>query len=199
MLYAAGAVWGEQQLQSLSSVWARTIRTLAWAALALDVCVTAAFFLPVAPIHSAWGRMAFKAQGDYGEELGWPELTSEVARIRDSLPETDRGRVGVLAANYGEAGALMLYGPKYGLPRPMSGINSFWAKGYGNPPPETLIVVGFSHRFLDLNFKACELAGHTPNPYGIENEETRDHPDIYVCRGLIQTWPDFWSDFQYYG
>ena len=159
MLYAAGAVWGEQRLQSLRSGWARTIRSLAWAALVVDVCVTAALFLPVAPIHSAWGRAAFKVQGDYGEELGWPELTGEVARIRDSLPEADRGRVGVLAANYGEAGALALYGPQYRLPRPISGINSFWAKGYGNPPPETLIVLGFSRRFMDLNFRACEVVG----------------------------------------
>lgn len=38
-----------------------------------------------------------------------------------------------------------------------------------------------------------------PNPYGIENEESKDHPDLHVCRGLRQSWPEFWSDFQYYG
>jgi len=59
--------------------------------------------------------------------------------------------------------------------------------------------LGFSQRFRDANFSSCRLGGHTPNPYGIENEETRDHPDIYVCRGLKQGWPEFWSNFQYYG
>ena len=110
-------------------------------------------------------------------------------------PSTSR----VLAANYGEAGAIDFYGPSYGLPRALSGINSFWAKGYGDPPPQTLIVLGFSQRFLDANFSSCQVAGHTPNPYGVENEETGDHPDIYVCRGMRQTWPEFWSDFQYFG
>jgi hypothetical protein len=25
------------------------------------------------------------------------------------------------------------------------------------------------------------------------------HPDIFVCRGLVQTWPEFWMDFRYFG
>ena len=31
------------------------------------------------------------------------------------------------------------------------------------------------------------------------NEETRDHPDIYVCGPPNTSWPDFWSDFHYFG
>lgn len=199
MLYAAGAAWGEQWLKSLGRTWAGTIRTLAWTALAADAVLISAIFLPMAPVNSARWRFAAKNNGDLVEELGWPELTESVAQIRDSLPAQDRARLGILAGNYGEAGAINLYGPKYGLPRAISGINSFWRRGYGDPPPETLIVLGISRRFLDRNFSACELAGHTPNPYGIENEETSDHPDIYVCRGLRQSWPEFWKDFQYYG
>ncbi len=68
-----------------------------------------------------------------------------------------------------------------------------------NPPPETLIVIGIPPEFLEQNFSKCQLAGHTRNRYSIENEETGDHPDIYVCRGLRQSWPEFWRDFQYYG
>ena len=34
---------------------------------------------------------------------------------------------------------------------------------------------------MDESFESCRLAGHTWNPYGIKNEETVDHPDIYVC------------------
>ncbi len=199
MLYAAGAVCGARWLSSLSRGWARTVRGLAWATLVCDAMLIALIALPSAPVNSPRWKFAAKNNGDLVEELGWPELTREVARIRDSLPATDRAQVGILAANYGEAGALALYGSTYHLPRPMSGINSFWAKGYDNPPPDTLIVLGFSQHFLDANFSSCDLAGHTPNPYGIENEETSDHPDIYVCRGMKQGWPQFWSDFQYYG
>lgn len=199
MLYAAGAVWGEQRLASAGRGWAAAVRTMAWLALACDAALLFAIALPSAPVNSPRWKFAAKFNGDLVEEIGWPELTAEVARVWESLPASERSRAGILAANYGEAGAIALYGPQLGLPRPLSGINSFWVMGYGNPPPETLIVLGYSQRFRDANFSSCQLAGHTPNPYGIVNEETGDHPDIFVCRGMKQSWPDFWSDFQYFG
>jgi 4-amino-4-deoxy-L-arabinose transferase-like glycosyltransferase len=199
MLYAAGAVWGEQRLQSLSRAPAVAIRTLAWIALTADILLVAAIAIPPAPINSALWKFAAKNNGDLLEEVGWPELVQAIAQIRDSLPAEDRAHLGILAANYGEAGAVNLYGPALGLPPAISGVNSFWAHGYGSPPPQTLIVLGFSTRFLQRNFASCQLASPTPNPYHIENEETRDHRDLYVCRGLLQPWPDFWKDFQYYG
>jgi 4-amino-4-deoxy-L-arabinose transferase-like glycosyltransferase len=199
MLYAAGAVWGEQWRRSMSRTWAAVIRVAAWTALAVDMVLIGAIFLPMAPVNSARWKFAAEKNGDLVEELGWPELVQTVAQIRDSVPEQERARLGILAANYGEAGAINLYGSKYKLPRAISGANSFWGRGYGDPPPETLIVLGFSDRFRNETFSSCQLAGHTPNPYEIANEETSDHPDIYVCRGLKQSWPEFWSDFQYYG
>lgn len=199
MLYAAGSVWGEQWLRRLRHSWAVAARSVVWIALAANIAIVSAFMLPLAPIKSSWWKRAARVQGDFREEVGWPELTETVARIRDSLPEKERARVGVLAGNYGEAGAIDLYGPSYGLPQAISGINSFWEHGYGDPPPETLIVIGLPTRFLERKFSSCELAGHTWNTYNIENEETRDHPDIYVCRGMRQSWPEFWKDFQYYG
>ncbi len=199
LLYAAGSVLGEQWLASVRRNWAIALRSLAWTALLLDIVVVGAFLLPIGRVNSRWWYVANQLQGDYREELGWEELTQTVAQIRDALPVEDRARLGILAGNYGEAGAINLYGDRYGLPRAISGINSFWQRGYGNPPPETLIVVGISRRFLEKNFGSCQLAGHTWNRFGVENEETRDHPDIFVCRGLRQTWPEFWKDFQYFG
>ena len=199
MLYAAGSVWGEQWLASLRARQAIAVRALAWAALAVNILIFAALFLPLAPVNSRWWEVAVKINSDLPEEVGWPDLVITVARIRDSLPAADRARMGILAGNYGEAGAINLYGGRFGLPQAISGINSFWQRGYGDPAPETLIVVGISPRFLQRNFSTCQLAGHTWNRYGVENEETREHPDIYVCRGLRQSWPDFWKNFHYYG
>jgi MFS family permease len=199
MLYAAGSVWGEQWLASLGRTAANAIRVLAWTALLADVALAGAVGLPLARVNSPWWDFAVKINGDLREEIGWPELVQTVAKIRDSLPAQDRAHLGILAGNYGEAGAIDLYGPRYGLPPAISGTNSFWLRGYGNPPPETLIVLGLSRHFLENNFASCQLAAHTWNRYGVENEETRDHPDIFVCRGLRQPWPVFWKDFRHYG
>ena len=199
MLYAAGAVWGEGWLATMARGKAITVRTLAWAALAFDIAVTSAFFMPLAPLGSKWWKAAASVQGDYKEELGWPELVQEVARIRDSLTPQQREHLAILGTNYGEAGAIDLYGPQYGLPQAISGVNSFWARGYGNPEPQTVIILGLDQEYVDKRFTSCRVAGHTPNPYGVINEETGDHPDIFVCGPPKVGWPEFWKHFRYFG
>ena len=199
MLYAAGSTWGEQWLARTHRGRASFVRVLAWAALLADVVLVSAITLRIAPVNSSLWRFATRFDGDLREELGWTELVETVAQIRDKLPDRDRLQLGILAGNYGEAGAINLYGPQYRLPSAISGTNSFWLRGYGDPPPQTLIVLGMSREFAQENFASCELAAHSWNRQHVLNEETEEHPDIYVCRGLKQPWPDFWRNFRRFG
>jgi hypothetical protein len=199
MVYAAGSVWGERWLASLKRGWAAMVRAVALFVLTADIAIAAVLTLPLAPVHSKWWDVASKVQGDFVEEIGWPELVETVAQIRDSLPPDQRVNVGILAGNYGEAGAINLFGPKYGLPPAISGVNSFWARGYGDPRPDTLIVLGHSAGYLARNFDSCRVAARAWNRFGVENEETRDYTGIYICRGLKKTWREFWADYRHFG
>jgi len=60
------------------------------------------------------------------------------------------------------SGAINLYGPAYGLPKAISGIiiTPTGCAANGDPPPQTLIIVGLSRDFLERNFESCELVGH---------------------------------------
>jgi hypothetical protein len=139
-----------------------------------------------------------KTNGDLKEEVGWPEMTAEVARIWRSLPAAQRARTAIYCANYGEAGAIDVYGPALGLPNAISGINSFWARGYGDPPPETLIVLGGRAERLRRRFEEVELAGRIPNPHKIDNEES-EHPEIFICRKPRVPWPELWQRVRGFG
>jgi len=101
--------------------------------------------------------------------------------------------------NYGEAGAIEILGPAYHLPPPISLTNSAWLQGYPEPAPTALIVVGWSRLQVDWAFTACRLAGHNGNHYGVENEESRDHADIFVCGSPRLPWPEFWRENQRFG
>ena len=199
MLLAAGAVVEERWLASLSAGAARTWRTLTLAALIAGGVAIAAVALPVAPVRTGWWRLAARANRDLREEIGWPELVAEVARVRDSLPPDEIGQVAILAGNFGEAGAIDLYGAAYGLPNAISGINNYWERGYGDPPPQVLIVLGLSAHDVNQLFRSCEVAGHLTNKLNVINDETKDHPYIFVCRKLRYDWPEFWKQFRYYG
>jgi hypothetical protein len=198
MLFAAGAVALEQMLSRLRPFWRRT----AYATVALLLLGGSAVIfgiLPLGKLGSHLFRFATRQNGDLVEEIGWPELVREVARIYDNLPAAERARVGIYCANYGEAGAIDLYGQAYRLPHAISGINSYWARGPGSPPPEVVIVLGSKRERLQRLFASVEVAGHTPNPWQVENEETRDNPDIFLCRGLRVPWKELWPQLQSFG
>lgn len=199
MLIAAGAVTWERWRVSLPVRAARLVGGVTWGALVFGAVLGGAMMLPIAPVNSAWWSFVSEAHDNFVEEIGWPELVKTVNEIYTALPAAERAQTGILAGNYGEAGAINLYGPVYGLPEAISGINSYWLRGYGDPPPQTLIVLGYPRSGAERLFGRCELAGRITNPYNVENEETRDSPDIFICRGPRQPWPVLWQNLKHFG
>ena len=199
LLYAAGSAWLTAAVAQRKPFWRQLTWSVALIAVALNIATVIYLVMPVAPVGTAWWRTALKTNDDLAEEFGWPELVETIAKVRDSLSEEERSRVTIFAANYGEAGAVNLYGPKFHLPSAVSGVNSFWARGYGDPPPRTLIVIGFSRQFVEHYFESFEVAAHVTNRNNVANEETTNHQDIFICRGLKEPWPEFWKKMRHYG
>jgi hypothetical protein len=133
------------------------------------------------------------------EEIGWDDLMRTVAQIRDSLPPDQKAHLGIATANYGEYGAIDVLGPAYGLPEPIGTINSEWLRGYPTSPPTTLIVIGLSGEQANAIFTGCRWAGHNGNSEGVQNEESQDHPDIFVCGSPHLPWPELWQNHQDFG
>jgi len=198
MLLAAGSVLWEQSVDSRPPVARRIRRGLACAALAVAAAFAIAFTVPLAPVNSPWWTTAVRITDDWREEVGWPELVDTTAAIWNALPAEQRARTGILAANYGEAGAIDLFGAAYGLPQVISGINSYWFRTYPDPPPDAVIVLGFSRTFVEAHFESCVVAARPWNRFGIHNEET-SHAEIFRCGRLRQPWPEWWKKFRYYG
>lgn len=200
MIYAGSAVWLEGWLATIRRSTAATVSSIAWWLAAGGAIYTIAFCLPIAPVNSRWFDMSLMiGQPEFRAEFGWQEMVQEVARIRDSLTPEERAHLGILGDDTGEAGAVNLYGAQYGLPRAISGINSNWQRGYGNPPPQTLIVVGQTREAADRNFESCRLAGHLWDRYGIKTDEMGWSPDIFVCGPPRLGWPQFWKHFKHFG
>lgn len=192
MLLAAGSYSWSEKVSTCRVPWRRTAIGATVILLLLGCIFTVRLLMPVATIHSALWEKQIKVIGDFPDEIGWLDLVAKVAAIYHAQPSA-QGRVAILAGNYGEAGAIDLYGGAYGLPKAISGINSYWARGYGGSPPETVVLIGFSRKAAQRLFKEVTLAGHNTNSYGVKNEETEDHPDIFVARGPREPWPQLWQ------
>ncbi|HEY3973134.1 MAG TPA: glycosyltransferase family 39 protein [Candidatus Sulfotelmatobacter sp.] len=198
MLMAMGAVLGERWVASLSKIPRRTVEAVFLAGLVGWGLFMGAMIVPVAA-SGKLKKFALENNGDLREEIGWDDLVKTVAGIRNSLPPDQRQSLGVFVGNYGEQGAIEILGPAYRLPLPISRTNSAWLRGYPEPPPLTLIVVGYSREDAEKMFTNCRLAGRNGNSLGVENEESKYHPDIFVCGGPQRPWPEFWRDHLAYG
>jgi hypothetical protein len=198
MLIAMGAVMAATWLAAMSKIPRRSIAGVFFSLLILGGALASAILVPFAP-DGALKRFALEKNGELREEIGWDDLVRNVAAIRESLPPDEREHVGIVVRNYGEAGAIEILGPAYHLPPPISGTNSGWLRGYPDPPPTTLIVLGTTREAADMRYTSCRLAGHNGNSLGVRNEESRDHPDIFLCGPPRLPWPEFWRSFQAFG
>ena len=107
------------------------------------------------------------------EQFGWEEFAADAANVRDVLPEDERTAFGILAGNYGEAGASS-YGRQYGLPKSCAAQTRFTiaAMTSGNL---RLSLPSVSTGFLSQFFGSVEVVTYSRNAHGFMNEETTWH------------------------
>jgi 4-amino-4-deoxy-L-arabinose transferase-like glycosyltransferase len=199
MLAAGGAVWWEGRLSRITSPrWINVWRWVTWSVLSAFAALLIATELPVAPLGSAWWDTVSQSNKELKSEVGWPELAQQVAKAYQAVPVSEKAHAAILAASSGEIGAIDLYGPTYGLPRVISGFDSYWQYGYGIPAPQTVLVVGFDAPLL-ADFQDCTFIAQIRVPFNVQNDEATSHSSIYLCHNLRQPWPQFWKTFQYFG
>ena len=199
MLVAGGSVLLGNLLTGSRPVWPRFAYGVQWTAIIVGGIGFALLVTPVAPMGSGLWRVTSKMHDLFREEIGWPDLAQTVAGVYASLSPEERQNTGILTGNYGEGGALNLYGPALGLPRAMCLTNSFWYRGYDPRLPHTVILAGFDLDEGKELFDDCTVAGKNTNPFGVENEESRDHPDILLCRNMRVPWPVYWARSRRFG
>jgi hypothetical protein len=129
----------------------------------------------------------------YADMFGWAEMAAAVARVYDTVAPEERAKCGILARNYGEAGAIDYFGRQYGLPHAISGHQSYWLWGPGPYTGECLFVIGNNCETLEKMFTSVVQAGETYQQYAIPYE---NHRSIWIVRGpkfgtLEQVWPKF--------
>jgi hypothetical protein len=150
MLFAAGGLAFERILKTSGAI----VRTVVTALLILPNLILFPLLLPVfsfgqtlALFKAVRNNISFldfavtwedhklhPTTQDYGDMLGWEELTLRVAKAYRSLTPTQQKQTIIFANNYGEAGAIHHFGKLYNLPDVVSLNSSFalWAPEHIN-------------------------------------------------------------------
>ena len=125
----------------------------------------------------------------FADQFGWEDMAIAVARVYNNLPPDVRARTAIFGQNYGQAGAIDLFGPKYALPPAISGHQNYWYWGPRGYTGESMIVMGDRPERLRAIFATATFAGRVEHPYAMPYQ----HIDIYYCTGmnvpLSELWP----------
>ena len=205
LVLAAGSVLWEMWLEARRRRWVR----VAYPALLIATgAISAPFATPVLPAETyiRYSRALHLSPPpsetlklgplpqNYANEFGWPEMVATVARVYNSLPPDVRGKTAIFVQDYAQAGAIDLFGPKYGLPWAISGHQSYFFWGPGDYTGESMIVMGDSQERLEQLFASVQKVASVYHPYSMPYE----HLDVFYCRGLKRPLKELWPQLKHW-
>ena len=198
MLFAAGGVLWEAQTH-----WRRYVRHIGLAASAVFVAPFAIPILPPATYIKYANALHFNQPAIetfklgplpqlFADRFGWEEMTAVVAGVYNNLPPEIRPKTAIFAQNYGEAGAIDMFGPKYGLPAAISGHQSYFLWGPRGYTGESMIVMHANQKDLESKFAEVRKVASVYHPYSMPFE----HFDVFYCRGLKRPLNEIWPQLK---
>lgn len=119
----------------------------------------------------------------YGDRFGWPEMVGTVAQIYNRLPPDERARTAIYANNYGEAGAIDFFGPRYGLPKAIGPHQSYHVWGPRDYTGDVMILLQSERADAERDCMSVEEVGTVNHPFSMREE----HYTIFICRGCSLT------------
>jgi hypothetical protein len=158
---------------------------IAGAAFALVDLVALPILLPVLPLKTAERHGIISARSDYQSAIGWPEYVRQVELLAGSADL-------IVTSNYGEAGALQLFGRH--LP-PVASVDV--SMRYWRPvvTGRRTLLVAYSRRSAAF-CASFRLIGHISTPHG--SNERGEPIARCVLRGtLAQVWPEIVATSDY--
>lgn len=148
---------------------------------------TLPFKLPV--LEHAHARAALPQW--YADQFGWQEIVEETAVAWNKLAPAERSDCGIFAQDYGQAGAIDFLGGRFGLPKSLSGHQTWYLWGPRGYSGNCMIVLDDRRENLEALWKNVEYVGTSAdNPYALEK-----NIDVFICRGskfgaMADLWPD---------
>jgi hypothetical protein len=127
---------------------------------------------------------------DFADMIGWEGQAQAMARVYQALTPEQQKEVVIGASNYGRAGALDYYGPRYGLPAAISTAGSYWFFGPGTKPGNVALIIEDDDHSLKEVWEECRPAAHIHSEWSVGEE--RD-TNIFLCLRPRKTLQEIWA------
>lgn len=130
---------------------------------------------------------------DFSDMLGWEEMTQKVAKAYNMMSDAEKADASIFCNNYGMAGAVNYYGPKYNLPAAYSDNASFLYWLPAKPKMTNFVLVSDDpdeqqHDFAK-GFKAVIKVDSVTSEYAREKGDY-----IYLFKGADANFQQFFEE-----
>ena len=200
MLFPAGAVIIERFLAARDLRWPRVAIP---AALIAGGAVTAPIALPILPIEKVDGyingvtfgalKNAYEITYTFHDMMGWENQVATVAKVFHSLTPEQQAACVVFAPNFGRAGAIDFYGPKYGLPKATSVHQNYYFWGPPETTGEVTLVVGARIEHMQMFFEDIQQVDTITCKECVPFES---NVPVYLCRKPKMSLKDAWPSLR---
>lgn len=204
MLFAAGGVFWEKLIDAHANLrWIKVALPVGMVALGVVAFPLVLPILPpneIGPYMQALGvgishtetHMDSSLPQHFADEFGWQEMVAQVAEVYNAMSPDDRAKTAILAGNYGSAGAIDFFGPRYGLPPSISAHQNYYYWGFRQYTGEHLIMLNW--QLVDAQYW-CQTVEEGPkvgHPYAMGWERYT----ILICHGLKKPLAEAWPHFK---
>jgi hypothetical protein len=126
----------------------------------------------------------------FADQFGWQEMAASVGHVYNHLRPEDKERAAIFCQNYGEAGAIDFFGPKFGLPPAISGHQNYFLWGPRDWTGDVALVLDTRDEGAREQFASVEDLGQIVSSPWAMPFERRMH--IYLCHDLKTSVQEFW-------
>jgi hypothetical protein len=127
------------------------------------------------------------------DRFGWQEMVEGFAARYNALPAGERAHTAIFCGNYGEASAVNILGPKYGLPTAISGHQNYYFWGWNGYTGESVLTLGNDPKDYD-NYEQVIDLGPFDAPWIMDIE----HRHYFWLRHRKRTYADDWPSVKYW-
>ena len=129
------------------------------------------------------------------DRFGWEQQVALIAQVYHSLPPNEQRVACIYTENYGEAGALVQFGPSYHLPPPISGHNAFYLWGPQGCSGQVLITINIAPQDAARGYSSVTLAARTSCAACVAFE---NQAPILILRQPKEPFSVLWSQAKHY-
>ena len=128
------------------------------------------------------------------DRFGWPQMVEGFAARYNALPPDVRSHTAIFCGNYGEASAVNVLGPKYGLPTAISGHQNYFYWGWNGYTGESVLTLGNKREDYTDNYAEVIDLGPFDAPWIMDHE----HHHYFWLRHRKRSYAEDWPEFKYW-